>query len=273
MAVTTAAIAGIVGAGVSIGTSVMSFQQAAEQKQKQKEAEAAAASAIEAARKRLKVNYYQNLSVQKEPYELAREGLLTQGVQTLEAAKEGENRGAGAVAGVLQMAQNQAERQISSDMSQEMQKLDLLRASEESRLRDANAELDKQQAEGAQLAAANAAELSAKATQQGFQGITTAANLAMDAIPLFGVKNNNKFLLGSQQDLAGLKLTPNELSQINSMQQTLGPLPNQTQGPMLFDPAAVGAMKPSQFNQYIKSLNPATKQFLINKINTYNNKQ
>jgi hypothetical protein len=210
-AITSAALAGA-GAVTSIIGSAMSFSQAAEQRRKQLIAEDDAARAMEEARKRLQVNYYNKLGIKKEPYELAREALLMQGVQTLEAAQEGEGRGIGAVAGRLQMAQNQAERQIASDMSQEMMQLDKLKASEDARLRDINANLDLAQAEGAQIAAANAEEMANKSFTQGMTGIGNALTGVGSAVKL------------------GLKSTPPDLSKINGVSKNIAETSSLTGG-------------------------------------------
>ena len=103
MAALTSIAAGI-GIASSLGGAAMSFSQANKQKKLQSQAEAEATKAMEKARASLKVNYMDALSVQKEPYELQREAMISQGAQTVDAAKESE-RGTAAAAGRVQMAQ------------------------------------------------------------------------------------------------------------------------------------------------------------------------
>ena len=72
-------VGAIIGIASTVATTAMSFAQANKQKQLQKQAEQEADKAMFAARKRLEVNYMDALSVQKEPYELARQAMLAQG--------------------------------------------------------------------------------------------------------------------------------------------------------------------------------------------------
>jgi hypothetical protein len=96
--------------------------------------------------------------------------LIAAGAQAIEAGKESE-RGASAVAGRVQMAQQQGQREIATAMGQEMLGLEKLSAQEDARLRDVGIQLDLAEAEGAQLAAAQSAEAANLATQQGLQGV------------------------------------------------------------------------------------------------------
>jgi hypothetical protein len=107
MAAFTTIAAGI-GLAVTAGTTTMSFVQAGNQKKAQRQAERDADQAMQEARKKLEVNYYDTLSIQKEPYELEREALLSQGAQAIQAGVESE-RGAAATAGRVQMAMNEGQ--------------------------------------------------------------------------------------------------------------------------------------------------------------------
>jgi hypothetical protein len=162
MAVTTAAVIGI---AATVGSTTMSFVQANKQKKAQREAERDADEAMQAAKKKLEVNVYDNLSIQKEAYELEREALLSQGAQSIEAGVESE-RGVAATAGRVQLAQQEGQGAIRTAMGQELSGLDKLSAQEEGRNRDIGVQLDLEEVAGAQLAAANAAELGAQAEQQ-----------------------------------------------------------------------------------------------------------
>jgi len=185
MAALTSVAAGV-GMAVTAGTTGMSFIQAGKQRKMQRQAEAEAEKAMAEARKKLEVNYYEQLGIQKEPYELQREALLQQGAMGVEAGREGDVRGAAATVGRVQMAQQEAQAGIRSAMGQELTDLSKLTAAEESRLRDVGVGLDLEEVAGAQLAAANAQEMQAQAVQQGMQGITSLGQQAVEAIPLFG---------------------------------------------------------------------------------------
>ena len=183
MAALTSIAAGV-GIAASVGGAAMSFSQANKQKKLQKEAEAEADKAMAEAEKKLSVNYMNALSVQKEPYELQREAMLAQGTQATDAAQESE-RGAAAGAGRVQMAQNEAQGAIRTDMGKELTEIERLKVAEDARLRDLNVQLDLGEVEGAQMAARNAQEMAAQATAQGFEGVTSMGTQAANMIPLY----------------------------------------------------------------------------------------
>jgi len=165
-------VAAVAGLAATAGTTGMSFYQANKQKKLQQKAQDQANEAMAAARKKLDVNFYEQLAVKKEPYELAREASLAQGAMGIEAGREGETRGAAATAGRVQMAQNQAQGEIRTAMGQELGDIQKAVAEEDSRLRDVGVQLDLATAEGAQEAAANAAEARQQAISQGMEGVT-----------------------------------------------------------------------------------------------------
>lgn len=182
MGVATAVAIG--GLALSAGSTAMSFMNASEQKSKQQQAEAAAADAMAAARKKLEVNFYDQMAIKKEPYELQREALLSQGALAVQAGQESD-RGAAATAGRIQMAQNEAQAGIRTEMGKEMTAIEEKQLAEDSRLRDLGAQLDLGQAEGAQMAAANAEEASAAAQAQGIQGAIGLGTQALNTLPLY----------------------------------------------------------------------------------------
>ena len=186
MAIATSAALAIAGLATTATTTGMSFMQAGKQRNMQRQAESEAEKAMQEARKKLEVNYYEQLGIQKEPYELQREALLQQGAMGVEAGREGDVRGAAATVGRVQMAQQEAQAGIRSAMGQELTDLAKLTAAEESRLRDVGVGLDLEEVAGAQLAAANAQEMGAQAVQQGMQGITSLGQQIAEAAPLYG---------------------------------------------------------------------------------------
>ncbi|UCD07214.1 MAG: hypothetical protein JSW41_05315 [Candidatus Aenigmatarchaeota archaeon] len=178
-------VAAGVTAAVAIGGAIKSFDDAAKQRRAQDEADDAAARMFEDARGKLETNFFEALSIAKEPYELQREASLAAGAQAIEAAREGDVRGVGATAGRVQMAQEEAQAKTRAAMAQEMQKLEQITAQEESRLRDVGVQLDLAEAEGAQDASAAAAMAAAEATRQGTESLGQAAIAVGGAIPAF----------------------------------------------------------------------------------------
>lgn len=183
MAAFTTVAAGI-GLATTAATTGMSFANAGKQRRLMREAETAADKAMQEARQKLEVNVYDKLAIQKEPYELQREAMLSQGAQALQAGVESE-RGAAATAGRIQMAANEGQGAIRTAMGQDLQQLEMLSAQEEGRLRDIGVQLDLEEVAGAQLAAANAQELGAQATAQGMEGLTSLGSQLAEKAPLF----------------------------------------------------------------------------------------
>lgn len=186
-AASAVAIGGLALQGVS---TVMSFTQAGEQRAKQQEAEAKAAKAMAEARKKLEINFYDQQAVKKEPYELQREALLSQGAQAIQAGQESD-RGAAATAGKVQMAQNEAQAGIRTEMGKEMTDIENKQLAEASRLRDLGAQLDLGQVEGAQMAAANAEEAATAYQEQGIQGAIGLGTQALNMINLYPKSNKS----------------------------------------------------------------------------------
>lgn len=182
MAVATAVAIG--GLALSAGSTAMSFVQAGQQKSKQREAEAAAAKAMAEARKKLEINYTDELAINKEPYELQREAMLSQGAQAIQAGQESD-RGAEATAGRVMMAQNEAQAGIRTAMGQEMTDIQKQQIAEESRLRDLGVQLDLGEVSGQQKIAENAEAASTAHTAQGIQGVTSTLQQGLSMIPLF----------------------------------------------------------------------------------------
>jgi hypothetical protein len=250
-------IAAGVGLAATVGGSAMSFSQASKQKKLQREAEADASKAMAEARKKLDVNFYEQLGIQKEPYELEREALLSAGAQAIEAGQESE-RGAAATAGRVQLAQQQGQRQIAAAMGQEMLGLEKLAAQEESRLRDMNVGLDMEEAAGAQLAAREAARMSAAATTQGIQGIQSAAQQLYQAAPLFQ-KN-----LGAQKSaLSQMGFSTEEFQKFGNVAEKGGMGPAGTDGFTNLDFQKIGTMSNPEYRQFLKALTPQQQQMLF----------
>lgn len=248
-------VAAAVGVASTVGTTAASFYQARQQKKLQKEADAKAAEMMKEARKKLEINFYDQLGIQKEPYELEREALIAAGAQAIQAGVESE-RGAAATAGRVQMAQQQGQREIAAAMGQEMLGLEKLSAQEDSRLRDIGIQLDLNEVEGAQQASARAYEARQQALKQGIQGIQNLSGQLLDEetglVPLYQKSKSTKAFnalqkeggMGLQNDLALLGQTNSDFDFLSK--------------------AKIGEMNPNQFNDYMTQLDPNT----INNINS-----
>lgn len=183
----TAAIA----AGTSIAGSAMSFAQAAEQSAKIKAAEAAAQKAMDEAMKMLDVNVFKGVSIDMLPFDIQREDLAAVGGQAITAAGEA-GRGASETAGRVLATMQDQERQIASDLSREMQNLEMLAAQEESSLQSKRAELELAEASGAQQASADAERSMNAAIASGISGLADFGLTLYKESPLYAPEKKQK---------------------------------------------------------------------------------
>lgn len=252
-------IAAGVGLAATAATTGASFSQASKQRKIQKKAEADAAKFMADARKKLDVNFYEQLGIQREPYELAREAVTSTAAQAIEAGQESE-RGSAATAGRVFLGAEKAQRDIATQMGSEMQALDKLQAAEESRLRDVGMGLDLAEVEGAQLKAREAETRSQAATKQALEGVVSMAGQVASMAPLYsksaGAKQFGK--LASDAEKAGLtqEAFQKQLADFGAKSPTFGNL------------AGVGAMNPLEFQAFMGGLSPDYLKSLRKSFNT-----
>lgn len=253
-------IAAAASLAATAGSATGSFIQAGKQRNAMLNAQADADKAMEEARKKLDVNFYASLSIPKEAYAQQVQANLVAGAQALEAGREGETRGVGALAGMVQAQQNEAQNKIRAEMGQDIYNLQAATAQEDSRLRDIGIQLDLGEVEGAQLAAANAQEMSAQATQQGMQGVTSLVGQAATMAPLFdktSLKENNVLMKQYNEAVSAGKINP----KVTSYQQAVSKL-----GPVGgYDFSGVATMKPEEFNKTMIEFGRGTLRDLNNR--------
>ena len=189
-AATAAAVGGGVAAATAIGGGVKSFSEANKAKKRQQNAEREAAKAMEEARKRLDVNVYEQLSIQKEPYELMREAALVAGAQGLQGGVEGDERGAAATAGRIFMGQQDTQSKIRSAMGQDLQAIQQQIVDEDARLLDTGMGLELGEVAGYQQMAADAQKDRAAYITQGLTALQQGAELGQQMAPLYGAPQN-----------------------------------------------------------------------------------
>ena len=157
----------LISVGLQAAGSIFSFSQAKKSRERQQDAQRDAAKAMAEAKAELEVNTLRGLSIAKEPYELEREALAQAGASALQAGIEGDQRGAGAVAGRVMQASQSALAQQRAAMSKEMAELEKFAAMEDARLARARAEIDLGEAFGQQIAEREARMEAAQQTQAG----------------------------------------------------------------------------------------------------------
>lgn len=213
-------IATAAGLAATAATTTGSFVQASKQKKLQQKAEREAEETLAAAKKILDVNYYKGLSLQKEPYERAREAILSSQQQAIQAAQEAETRGLAATAGRTVMAGQEAQRGIAMAYGEKLSELEKLAAAEESRLAGLQAQILLEESAGAQLAARDAEEARQLATQQAMAGVGSFIQQGIQLAPLFGRADEGPFD-PTQATFLETQQTFNPT--LESMQTTIGP--------------------------------------------------
>lgn len=188
------------GMAVSAGGAIASFSQASKQQSLMDQAQEDAQKAMAEAKKKLDINYYKQLAIPKEAYELEREALISSGAQAIQAGVESE-RGAAATAGRVQMAQTEAQAGQRTAMAKELADLAKLTATEESRLRDIKVDLDLGEVEGQQRMIADAARAKSQAIQQGFSSLSSFAGQAAKLAPLYSKQGEQGLSQGQRTKL------------------------------------------------------------------------
>lgn len=183
----TTITAGTIAAGAAFAASTagtaLSLSQASKQKKAQRAAEEAADEALKSAKKQLEVNYLEGLSIPKEAYELQREAGLSGSAQLLQAATEGNQRGAAAGAGRANVFNQAAQTKARVDMSKELMDLQKGAAVEDARLQGLKASVDLAEVRGQQAAAQQAAINRSAAQGQAIKGFQSMGAIAGDEIP------------------------------------------------------------------------------------------
>jgi hypothetical protein len=245
MGLETAAIIGLAGAAAKAGGAIGSFVQAGKERQRMEAAERSAAQAMQDAKDKLQSNFYEGLSVQKEPYELEREAALSGLGQIVQAGQAGE-RGVGEIAGRAAIYNQGQQAATRTAMGKEMQALDKLVAAEDSRLRDARAKIDLAEAQGQQQIAADARAARSAANQQGVAGLVGAAESAGGAFDLYGGGSNNELkALGKLANNKTFNTIQNRLGENPSFSDVFGSVSSTPVVPFdpNFDPNSVQVLE------------------------------
>ena len=178
-------ILGLTSLGVGLATTAASFGQAGAQKRKRDAAQIAADKAFKDARKRLEVNYMEDLGINKGIYDIARDRSMVSAAGQLQAAREGSARGVASTAGQVYQQDLLGQQQVRAAQEGEMNRIEGLIAGEDSRLAGLQAQLSLDEAEGAQRAAAEAENARRQAIGEGIEGAISTVGQAASMVPLY----------------------------------------------------------------------------------------
>jgi len=178
-------ILGLTSLGVGLATTAASFGQAGAQKRKRDAAQIAADKAFKDARKRLEVNYMEDLGINKGIYDIARDRSMVSAAGQLQAAREGSARGVASTAGQVYQQDLLGQQQVRAAQEGEMNRIEGLIAGEDARLAGLQANLSLQEAEGAQQAARDAESARVSAIGEGIEGAISTVGQAASMVPLY----------------------------------------------------------------------------------------
>lgn len=205
-----AAATAIIGTTLAVAGAAKSFSDASKQEKAGKEASAAADIAMNDARKKLDENFYEGLDINLKSFEQERNALAGVGQQLVQAGQEGE-RGAGAMAGRVMLGVQKAEQEITNRQIGSIENLERLVAGEESRLQRQRVNLDLGEAEGAQLAARDAAAAKNAAITQGVTQLGQAGMGLYKSSELYG-KGKNDPITGNPNSFGEYKKVGGQMS-------------------------------------------------------------
>ena len=200
---------GLTSLAVGVATTAASFGQAGAQKRKRDAAQIAADKAFKDARKRLEVNYMEDLGINKGIYDIARDRSMVSAAGQLQAAREGSARGVASTAGQVYQQDLLGQQQVRAAQEGEMNRIEGLIAGEDARLAGLQANLSLQEAEGAQQAARDAESARVSAIGEGIQGAISTVGQAASMAPLYskGTAAKRKTAMASidgREDIADL---------------------------------------------------------------------
>ena len=203
------------GTAIALGISAVgtgaSFVQAGKQNRLAKDAQTAADKAFKDAEAQLDVNYFEQLGISKTPYENQRNAITQASAQAMEVAKESD-RGGAATAGRVLAQSNLAQQNITDQQTKDLEALNKLVATEESKLGKSRANLSLSQAEGAGIASAQAQNAANQSIAQGIQGIGNMAMMGLEASELYGSDGT----VDTNRDVQSINLPQSQ--QVSSLQ-------------------------------------------------------
>mgnify|MGYP003117016737 FL=1 len=205
MAAVTSAVVGIAS---GVGSAVMEFSNAKNQKYAAKNAEKAAAKFMADAREKAQKDMYEGLTIPMDAFEAEFENNLAVAQQNTEALQEGDARALAGGVGRIGAAAGANAESTRIKMGKDISDLEKIKADSKE---DINQQLIEMDAAGAreQNQRMRDAEASRAASMtQGVAGVTQALGSAADLVPLFGTNSGDRRaakLMDKFGDVDGLK--------------------------------------------------------------------
>ena len=183
MAVVTASVIGIVGAGVS---AAQSFQAASDAKEASSQADTAAAEAMADAKRRAEKDAYSGLAIPLDAYEAEFENNLQTQTQSVEALQEGDARGLAAGVGAIGAQATNAAEGTRIEMGEEISDLNMMKAESKDSINQQLIEMDVANAREQNQRRADADAFRAQSINSGINSVTSGLQSAASIVPLYG---------------------------------------------------------------------------------------
>ena len=185
----TGALGGLM-SGMSSGLNVLgiglSIIQGIKAKRAQREAEARAERALNDAKRKIEVNRMEGLQVPLDAYDLNTQAILASQQQAVQGLRESGQRALQSGIQGSQMAAGQAFEGQRQQMAQDIYRRDQMIAQEQSDIDRMLASISLQEAEGAQIAAAQREQMGAQAFSGAIKGLGGAAQTMYESSSLYG---------------------------------------------------------------------------------------
>lgn len=188
MAVVTASVIGIVGAGVS---ATQSFQAASDAKEASSQADTAAAEAMADAKARAEKDAYSGLAIPLDAYEAQFENNLQTQTQSVEALQEGDARGLAAGVGAIGAQATNAAEGTRIEMGEEISDLNMMKAESKDSINQQLIEIDVANAREQNQRRADSDAFRAQSINSGINSVTSGLQSAASIVPLY--KNDKNF--------------------------------------------------------------------------------
>lgn len=181
-----------IAAGMSLAGAGANFAQAAKQQKLMRQAQEEAAKYMQEARQKMGVNYLESVQVPLEAYEAQERMNLAASMQATDALRESGQRSViGGTGRVLEQS-NRAAEQMRFDMQRDLYNRDMMIAQEDASIAQNLSDLDLAEAQGAQMAAAEADVNRANALTGAFTGLANAGMTIYEGSNLYNPSNADK---------------------------------------------------------------------------------
>lgn len=181
---------GAISAGLQVLGAGMNIIQGINAKKDQRDAERAAQEYLTEAKRKIEVNRLEEVQVPLDAYGLQTQAMMAGQQQNIEALREAGQRGIqGGLAATQAVTQQGLENQR-QEMAQDIYKRDLMIAQEDARIDQQLANLNLQQADAAQIAAAQNEQIAAQSFSGAIKGLGAAAQTAYENSALYGNQTN-----------------------------------------------------------------------------------